>query len=248
MKITVVTVSFNAEESIAATMESLLLQQPQPGVEYEYLILDGASTDGTLEVVKQYQEKLKQAGFETMIYSEPDHGIYNAMNKGASKATGDVIGFLNCGDLYEKNTLQIVADTFRNTDCDLMFGNIRIQKENGSSFVKKARLRSFQTSRDWNHPTMFVKTALLQAYPFQEKGIHDDYGFYLQMVKQKRKIVTVDREMALFCMGGASNRKNLKEAVSRIRDRYQYCYRVNGYSRFYLIECILIESAKMILG
>ena len=66
--------------------------------------------------------------------------------------------------------------------------------------------------------------------------------------KQGRQIVTVDQVLANFHMGGASNHKDLKAAKKRIRDRYLYCYRINGYSRWYLIECVAIEAAKMILG
>ena len=117
-----------------------------------------------------------------------------------------------------------------------------------NSFVKKARLRSFQTSRDWNHPTTFVRAEVYKANPFRNLGIHDDYGFFLQMKSQNRKIVTVDKVLAHVRMGGASNRKNLKAAKKRIMDRYKYCYRVNGYSRLYMIECVAIEAAKMILG
>ena len=77
---------------------------------------------------------------------------------------------------------------------------------------------------------------------------YDDYGFFLQMKKQKRNIVVVDKVLANFRMGGASNQKNFKAAKKRIRDRYQYCYRINGYSRWYLLECVAIEVAKMVLG
>lgn len=79
-------------------------------------------------------------------------------------------------------------------------------------------------------------------------GIHDDYGFYLKMVKQHRKIVVKDVVLANFRMGGASNHKSLKEAKKRILDRYRYCYRINGFSRLYLIECVAMEVAKLLLG
>ena len=79
-------------------------------------------------------------------------------------------------------------------------------------------------------------------------GIHDDYGFFLQMKRQGRRIATVDRVLAGFSMGGASSKKSLKAAGKRIMDRYRYCYRINGYSRWYMVECIAIEAAKMILG
>lgn len=114
--------------------------------------------------------------------------------------------------------------------------------------MKRARQRRFQTSRDWNHPTTFVRAALYKQYPFRCLGIHDDYGFFLQMRRQERHIVTVDKVLADFVMGGASNRKDLRAAKKRILDRYRYCYRINGFSRLYILECVAIEAAKMLLG
>lgn len=170
------------------------------------------------------------------------------MNKGIRNATGDIIGIINSDDWYEPEAVQTAVETFRKTGCDLMYANIRMHKADGSTFVKRARTRKFQTSRDWNHPTTFVKAECYKKYPFRQLGIHDDYGFFLQMRKQGRQIVTVDKVLANFHMGGASNHKDLKAAKKRIRDRYLYCYRINGYSRWYLIECVAIEAAKLILG
>lgn len=123
-----------------------------------------------------------------------------------------------------------------------------MHRADGNSYVKKARMRRFQTSRDWNHPTTFVRADIYKQNLFLNKGIHDDYGFFFRMRKQNKKIMIVDKVLANFHMGGASNNKDMKAAVKRIKDRYRYCYRANGYSRWYLIECIAIEAAKMILG
>ena len=170
------------------------------------------------------------------------------MNKGIGLAKGDIIGILNSDDWYEPEAVRTAADTFAEKKCDLMYGNIRMHRTDGSTFIKKARSRRFQTSRDWNHPTMFVKAQLYKENPFPNLGIHDDYGFFLQMKRQGRNIVTVDRVLANFRMGGASNRKDIRAAGQRIMDRYRYCYRINGYSRWYLVECIAIEAAKLLLG
>lgn len=244
MKISVVTVAYNSAEGIGRTIESVLGQTYQ---DIEYLIIDGKSSDSTVETAEGYREALEARGIVYRIVSEPDGGIYDAMNKGIRLAEGDVIGLLNSEDTYEPDALETVAETFKQTDCQLMFANIRIHKPDGSSFVKRARLRKFQTSRDWNHPTTFVRAEVYKGNPFLNKGIHDDYGFYLKMRRQDRRIVTVDKVLANFRMGGASNKKSWKAAMKRIRDRYQYCYRINGYSRWYLAECIVIEAVKMLL-
>ncbi len=249
MKLTIVTIAYNSEQEIGRTIESVLAQkQGDVPCSLEYLIIDGASSDGTVAVAQGYIPAMEAAGIDYRISSEPDRGIYDAMNKGIRRATGDIIGILNSGDWYEPVAAAAAAAAFAGTGCDLMYADIRMHRTNGTTYVKKARQRRFQTSRDWNHPTTFVRAQLYKQYPFRCLGIHDDYGFFLQMRRQGRRIVTVDRVLANFSMGGASNRKDIGAARKRIMDRYRYCYRINGYSRLYMIECVAIEAAKMILG
>lgn len=249
MRLTIITIAYNSEKDIGRTIESVLEQEPgDTPCTLEYLIIDGASSDGTVAVAESYRPALEARGIVCRIVSEPDKGIYDAMNKGIRLAGGDIIGILNSGDWYEPAAAAVAADTFARTDCDLMYANIRMHRTDGSTFVKKARQRSFQTSRDWNHPTTFVRARLYKQYPFRCLGIHDDYGFFLQMRRQGRRIVTVDKVLADFRMGGASNHKDLKAAGRRIMDRYRYCYRINGYSRLYMLECVAIEAAKLLLG
>lgn len=245
MKVSVITIAYNSEAVIGPTIESVLSQSYR---NIEYLIIDGASRDSTVAVAEKYREQMEAAGIEYKIFSEPDEGIYDAMNKGIRLAEGDIIGILNSGDLYERIAVETAVNTFKETCCEIMFADICMVKTDGKSFVKKARQRKFQTSRDWNHPTMFVQAQLYKTYPFRKLGIHDDYGFYLQMRKQNRKIVTVPKVLAKFYLGGASNHKSLKAALKRIMDRYKYCYRINRYSRFYMIECVAIEVVKYLLG
>lgn len=245
MKVSIITVAYNSENCIARTIESVLAQT---NTNIEYWIIDGKSSDKTVEIAEGYRAALEEKGISYHIVSEPDQGIYDAMNKGIRLATGDIIGILNTDDTYEQDTVRTVINTFKEKKCDLLFANIRICKQDGSSFIKKARLRSFETSRDWNHPTTFVRAGLYKEYPFRNMGIHDDYGFFLQMKKQGRSIVVVDKTLANFQMGGASNKKSFKDAKKRIHDRYEYCYRINGYSRWYLVECLVIEAAKWVLG
>ena len=246
MKVSIVTIAYNSEMEIEKTIRSVLSQDYD---KLEYWIIDGCSTDKTVEKAMQFEEGFRQKNVEYHIISEPDAGIYDAMNKGIGFATGELIGLINSGDTYETSAVSTAVNAFEQTGCDLVFGNIAIYKADGKCFEKKARQRCFyQTSRDWNHPTMFVRSELYKQYPFSNKGIHDDYAFYLKMRKQKRKVVVVNKHMANFFMGGASNQKNWKSAWKRIKDRYQYCYRENGYSRFYFLECLFIEAAKWVLG
>ena len=245
MRASIITIAYNSENCIGFTMESVL---DQSWDDMEYLIIDGNSSDKTVEKAESYREAFLKKGIPLRIVSEPDQGIYDAMNKGIALAEGEIIGILNSGDAYEPDAVKTACQVFEKEGCDLMFAHIRMHRRDGSTYIKRARLRKFQTSRDWNHPTTFVKAEIYKQTPFRRLGIHDDYGFYLQMVKQGRRIVTADRVLADFYLGGASNRRSLKEAAKRIRDRYLYCYRINGFSRWYLFECIAIEAAKLLLG
>ncbi len=244
-KVSIITVTHNSEKTIRRTMESVY-GQTCPAA--EYIMIDGDSTDRTVEIAEGFRTDMETKGIDFRIVSEPDEGIYDAMNKGIRMATGDIIGILNSDDWYEPDTVETVIKEFEKSGCDLLFANIRLHRKDGRSLVKKARLRRFQTSRDWNHPTMFVKAEIYKSHPFRMKGIHDDYGFYLQVRREDARIAIVDKVLANFRMGGASNHKSIREAVKRIRDRYRWCYRVNGYSRWYLVECIVIESVKMLFG
>ena len=246
MKVSVITVAFQSEEEIERTMESVL-EQNYPAI--EYWIIEGDGRDRTVEIAREYESRFRERGIDYHIISQPDRGIYDAMNKGIVLATGDIIGMLNSGDTYEPDAVSTAVKTFGDTECELMFGNIIIHTSKGKRFEKKAKQRKFyQTSRDWNHPSMFVKNELYKQYPFPNKGVHDDYAFYLKMRKQNRNVAVVNKIMASFYMGGASNKKSGKAAWKRIQDRYQYCYRDNGYSRWYFLECVFMETVKWILG
>ncbi len=246
MKVSVITVVYNGESVIERTLESVYRQNHE---NLEYWVIDGASTDGTLEKVKQYEERFLQKGIAFHYIREPDQGIYDAMNKGIRLATGEVIGFINAGDTYEDGAVEAAVRQFKETDCDLLFGDLQIITSKGRSIRKKARQRRFyQTSRDWNHPSMFVKSGWYRKHPFAGKGLHDDYAFYLKMRRLNCKIVVVNQRMATFRMGGVSNERNWKSVKKRIHDRYRYCYRENGYGRWYLAECVLTEVAKWLLG
>lgn len=242
--VTIVTVAFNSEKTIEKTIKSVL-NQTYPRI--EYLIIDGKSSDKTVEIAESYREQALEKGYLYRIISEKDRGIYDAMNKGIAMAEGEIMGFINSDDWYEKDAVALSVRVMLKKQCDITFGDIVIHKADGSRIVKKAKLSRYETSRHWNHPTMFVKTAVYREFPFRQKGIHDDYGAYLAMKKAGKKIQVINRVLADFSMGGASNKRSLKLSVKRIKDRYG-CYRDNGYSRLYLMECILMEVGKFILG
>lgn len=243
VKVSVVTVCYNSEKTIRDTIESVL---NQTYTNIEYLIIDGKSTDHTVSIAEEYRQAFKDRGMEYRISSEKDNGIYDAMNKGTQMATGDLVGILNSDDWYEKNAVERVVDTFEKTAFDMFYADIRLIKPDGSSVIKHSKYRKFATSRDWNHPTTFLRRSIYDRFHFQCKVVYDDWDFILKVRNAGYKIVVLNEVLANFRMGGASNEGGMKRAVQKIKERYGI-YRQNGMSRFYLIECAVHEVAKALL-
>lgn len=243
VKVSVVTVCYNSENTIRDTIESVL---HQTYTNIEYLIIDGKSTDHTVAIAEEYRQAFADKGIEYTISSEEDQGIYDAMNKGTRKATGDLVGILNSDDWYENNALERVADTFEKTDFDMFYADIRLIRPDGSTVVKRSRYRKYATSRDWNHPTTFVRRNIYDRFHYQCKVVYDDWDFILKVRNAGYKIVVLNEVLANFRMGGASNEGGIRRAIQKIRERYGI-YRQNGMSRFYLIECTVHEIAKAFL-
>ncbi|WP_207495323.1 glycosyltransferase family 2 protein [Aridibaculum aurantiacum] len=163
MTISIITVCFNSAKTIAETIESVL-SQSYPHI--QYIIIDGGSTDGTLEIIRSYGPKIN------IVVSEPDNGLYDAMNKGISMATGEIIGILNSDDLFYSSTvLQKVANAFLSAQPDIVYGNIWMSSSDQMNKpVRKwiaGRQRPFTSGWHPPHPAVYVK-----------RRCYDDFGFY----------------------------------------------------------------------
>jgi glycosyltransferase involved in cell wall biosynthesis len=240
--VSIVTVCYNSEETIRDTLDSVL-QQTYTNI--EYLIVDGSSCDGTLQIIEEFRPAFEQRGIRYIVSSEPDNGIYDAMNKGTQKATGELVGILNSDDWYEPNAIERVVDTYQKTDFDMFYADLRLVKPD-RILIKHSRYRKFATSRDWNHPTTFLKRKIYDRFQYECRTIHDDWDLVLKIRNAGYKIVVLNEVLANFRVGGESNNGGIQKAIVRCRQRYGI-YRRNGMSRLYLIECVAIETAKMIL-
>lgn len=240
-----ITICYNSESVIRKTIESVL-NQTYPNI--EYIIIDGDSTDRTVEIAKEYTADFINKGYSYKIYSEKDNGIYDGMNKGINRATGKLIGLINSGDWYEPQMVMTAVDTYVETGYDMFYANINLVKENGSIIVKRSKKDIFPTSRHWNHPTTVVTKSLYEELgTYKCQGIHDDFDFLLRVKKAGKKIVIKNLTLANFVVGGTSNEKSIQKCKRRCVDRYR-CYRNNGYGRYCIIECILIEVIKFIIA
>lgn len=198
MKISVITAVMNDASHIAETMESVLGQGYE---DLEYIIIDGASTDGTREKIAA------RAGELAHFVSEPDSGIYEAMNKGIRLATGDVIGIINSGDHYLPGALQQVADAFGEEPGRRIFWGDVIYEHLGR--IRGFRPENLHTGAFAPHPSMFVPRAV-----YEEIGLYDesfrllgDYDFMYRAVNHCGvEVLYVAEPVAFYREGGLSDR------------------------------------------
>ena len=165
MKISIITICYNSQNSISKTIESVKSQSIN---NLEYIIIDGGSSDGTIDIIKNHKIVDK-------LISEKDGGIYDAFNKGLKIATGDIIGFLNSDDIFhEKDSLKKIHDSFDDDiDCvfgDLIYSNIKNETKRiwkGSKFKKGAFKKGWMPA----HPLFIVKDLYMKSMGFLKKNI-----------------------------------------------------------------------------
>lgn len=226
MKVSIITVCFNSEKTISDTIRSIAIQD-YPDI--EHIIVDGGSTDDTLEIISK-------AKSVTKYISEPDNGIYDAMNKGISMATGDVIGMLNADDFYAAETaISLVADAFLDKKIDISYADlVYVAKDVPSQIVRYWKSKPFVPGlfkHGWMpaHPTFFVR-----RHYFYELGKYDlnfklqsDFELTMRYLEVFRlKTVYLPVTLIKMRMGGASN-QSVKNVVMGNIEAYKACKKNN---------------------
>ena len=174
MRVTIITVAYNSEKTISRAIDSVLNQTYG---DIEYIIVDGASTDRTVEIAGKYQKIFdKTPGRSLIILSEPDKGMYDALNKGARLATGEIVGQINSDDWYEKDAIQTMVDLYEREHYDAAWGSIRIKKASGD-MIKHAHIGRLWTTTGWCHPGMFSRREILLKYPYALETMYDDFDY-----------------------------------------------------------------------
>lgn len=239
-KVTVITVCYNAEAEIEATMRSVC-EQDYPLI--EYLIIDGASEDKTLEISERVKREYSdRVGLELIIHSERDKGIYDAMNKGVDFATGKWILFMNAGDQFPKAT--IVSDVFSHYAefrmLDGVYGDtIRIRNEK-ETFVEGRPLAEIKDGfpLPFCHQSIFVRIELLRKHHFDLRYKQaGDYNFFVQAYLDGKEFYHVPVVVSRYLMGGVSETNNIKHWEEKIQIREE-----SGLEKFSPIK------KRMILG
>lgn len=206
MKISLITVCYNAETNITACLKSVAAQD-YPNL--EYIIVDGASTDGTLEILEKFSNSI------SIQISEPDKGIYDALNKGITVATGDVVGIMHSDDFFANpNILSQVANAFTHHKIDLLYGNLDyVKRTNTNKITRKWRSQNYTDNLFLNgwmpaHPTFYAKKncfSKLGNYDLNFKSA-GDYDLMLRFFyKTNLKKFFLDMVMVKMRVGGKSN-------------------------------------------
>ena len=186
MRFSIITICFNSEKTIERTIKSVLAQTYK---DYEYIIVDGASQDGTLDIVKKY-EPLFEGRMQWK--SEPDKGIYNAMNKGIERAQGTLIGIVNSDDWLETDALSIVDDVFAKNDCDensLYCGGINYHGVDGKIKKWNANIRSFKSQVH-----LYIMSGIRHPATFVPMHVYEKCGLYNDQMK-----LSADQDFVLRC-------------------------------------------------
>lgn len=201
MKISIIVVTFNAERHIEQTLQSIFSQDID---DYELIIVDGKSDDNTLELVKKYQNS------KMVIISEPDYGIYDAMNKGIRIASGDVIAFMNAGDAYYEKIVPDVLELFTD-DVDIIVGKA-MRTINGIEMgvlfdIQKEDLWQVHVSNIFCHQAMFIRKSMFDKFGLYnyEYPILADYDWNITAFDGGAKIRLLDRFVALYDISGVSS-------------------------------------------
>lgn len=221
MKISVVTTTWCCAETVGDCLESV---ERQSYPDREHLVIDAASRDGTLDVLQAHRQRL------AVLVSEPDRGIYDGLNKGIDRASGEVVGFLNADDVFaDPDVLARVAAAFSDSGVDAVYGDlVYVAREDTLRVIRYWRSGEYRRSRlRWGwappHPTLYLRRSLYERFGgFDLRyGIAGDYDLMLRMLMQlSGRVVYVPEVLVRMRVGGVSNR-SLKHLLQKSREDYR---------------------------
>lgn len=242
-KITVITVVFNGGQLLEKTIQSVLSLQYN---NIEYIIIDGGSSDSTLEIIDRYKDKIDN------WISEPDNGIYDAMNKGIRMATGHWINFMNAGDSF---CTPFVLNDFREEKfpaADIVFGDAIIEFEDYKRKFNNYPLTSMWKNSPFCHQACFSKATLLKEYMFDTSyNIGADHEFFFRAYKMGKKFTYWPQLICYFDGRQGATKKRIIEAISdkkRAAMRYDYSLGKLIYFNLFLIYIRFNSELKKLIG
>ena len=248
MKLSIITIVLNDKQNIEKTILSVLSQS----VEVEYIIIDGGSTDGTLDIIEKYRDKI------SVIVSEEDDGIVDAFNKGISLTTGDIVGIVNSGDFLENNALKIVLENF-DINIDIIYGDVQYWSKDKKDYIYKADHTYLNRFMSINHPAVFVRKEVYDKFGLFNKKypLAMDYELMLRFFVKGVKFKYVDKVLSNMALGGVSDinwKKAYKEAYDIRKEHlgfsivlyYKYLFQIFKRYLSNFLSMIGLEKIKKI--
>lgn len=205
IKVSIITVSYNSAQTIEQTIRSVLSQSYQ---NIEYIVIDGQSTDGTCDIIKKYEDEI------AFYVSEPDAGLYDAMNKGLQHVTGDIIGIINSDDWYEQDAVAKIVKCFVIREAEVVHGKMCFVDEKGNcTYSRRKTIHSiWYLPGTVLHPTVFVKRTIYEKYGAfnTDYKIAADYDLLLRFYAQGVQFEYIDEIISNFRSGGISDSNYLE--------------------------------------
>jgi glycosyltransferase involved in cell wall biosynthesis len=245
LKISIITVVWNNKNTIRDAIDSVLNQTYK---NIEYIIIDGASTDGTVEIVKSYDDKI------TKFISEPDKGLYDAMNKGISASSGEIVGILNSDDFYkDKFVVEKIVNEFNKTQCDSVYADlIYIKPDNIEKTVRYYDSSYFSPEKfayGWMpaHPTFFVKKNIYEKYGVfkTDYKIAADYELLVRFLSKNKVTYSYIKEPIVKMRLGGASTSGIKSNYTLNKEIIRACKENDIYTNWIMI---LSKYPKKILG
>lgn len=250
LRVSLITVCYNAAKTIGATLESVRRQR---NVAIEYHIVDGASTDGTQDVIRAAVPALEAAGVTVRYTSEPDRGLYDAINKGVARATGDLVGILNADDVFDsEDVLAEVVTAFADGSLEAVYGDVRFVRGSSEKTIR------YYSSRHWKpwmhnwgympaHPTVYVRRSVFDRFGAyrSDYAISADFEWMVRVFCRGRVVRRyLPRCLVRMRLGGKST-AGLGAMLQLNRENVR-ANRANGY--FSILPMMLPKYFYKILG
>ena len=220
--ISIITVTYNAERFLERTIRSIVNQQQVVlGVDYEYLVMDGASTDGTMALVRRYENHISS------WVSEPDKGLYDAMNKGLHMATGDYVWFMNAGDeLFDSQTLQRLLEAIRTQPADVYYSDALFVQENGEPVGLRSEVtpHTLPGTLVWqdmalgmkvSHQAFIARRRIAPDYPVT--NLSADLDWEIRCLKAAQCIKYLPFVLCRYLVGGLSKQQHRRSLIDRFK-------------------------------
>lgn len=245
MKISIITITYNSAKTLQRALASV---QEQTYSDIEHIIVDGASTDGTREIIEAYAAQHANVRW----ISEKDEGIYNALNKGIRMTTGDVIGFLHSDDVFQSSdSIKDIAQAFVSSQADVVYGDLQYCK--GSKVVRRWKSNDFHPGSlkfGWMppHPTVYVRKEVYEQVGEYDEWfrISADYDMLLRIFTAGYKSCYLPQVLVCMETGGASN-KNSKARLSKTQEDYIVLKKNHVGAGLLTVACKQIRKVKQFL-